>query len=1111
MKKFYLLMLSLFLSSAVAVNAQTLLDEDFEHTRSETATTVLPDGWTAVTSYTGSHTGYRWTIGHNNSASSTMSGYYYAYCDAPTYDKGDNDGTGPRKDMIITPAMNLDNTYQLAFDWEAAAAACLKDKAMTLQVAIIDMAAPSDTTVIFDIQNEEDVRNSGVPADPYGSYLWGNWQIHNSKIDLDAYQGKTIKIAFIYNLQKKVANIVYLDNISVKYHKSLSGPIAELAQSRYEFPEMYIGEKRYSEVIKLKNVGKKGLKITGFDAPECVGINSNAFDADLGINETVDLQFSYKAGFTTPAETDAVIHTNGGDVTIHLVASKMAVPDGYELELFEGNQFAPAGWKNNGWRTAPYAIEGDLSAMASGDYQDDYLTTPRLDLSKPETPHKFMFSYYSMFPGENSPYNDLSVEVSTDLGETFKQVWIADYAKIDTLINVEVDLSDIVSDSVLIRFKNSAIQFDENGADEWTTFLLDRVLLPGVYGIDGVPTAAEVVTPTNGAKDIYTKNVELKWLEAQFAEGYKVYATTTKGQWDLANGVDVGTETSYKIAQIPYATTIYWKVVPYNSVGDAADVPVWAFTSQDDHSVKEFPWTEDFNGETFAPLGWNAENEKYTWWRQNTSYSYEGKACAMAQSNETEKNAYLYSPDITIPAEGEYQLSFWWANAHPADLVKDLTSVHVNNTTQDDGIDAVFLEIWSDGAWKQVRLISNNVEKDGNYYWCYESVDLTEYAGKNIQLRWRYTSHNYSKARSAGLDLVKIEPKAAQVSFSADHWDAYKVNYAEQATSPTFALSNLGSVPVTITKVEFDNPAFNTSLKAGTEIAANSSKQFTVSFVTRSNNAEPVELNDNMTLTLSDGNSIELPVKATAMPRDYMFYGFENDATGASPAGFTPIDVDGQATVTCWSWTVPNMGAPLSMFVLNDSQCNAVLKEPHGHQSLMSRCNNNGGFNDWLVSEKMMATSASKFTFDARTWESVNSILPASGIEVGVYVSEIGGTKTTNYTQVDYKKLDLYNNTNWDNINVDLSAYAGKEIYVAVQAYSSNCLGGFLDNFEFQHFTKYDPCDINHDGSVDIADVNIVINTVLGMGSNEYNCDINGDDDIDIADINRVINAILGL
>ena len=482
MRKIYIMMISLLCSMPATVNAQTLLDEDFEHTQSDVATTQMPDGWTAVTSYTGSHKGYRWTISKNSTANSTMSGYYYAYCDAPTYDKGDNDGIGPRKDYLITPELKLDNTYQLAFDWEAAAAACLNDRAMTLQVAIIDMANPSDTTVIFDIQNEEDVRNSGVPADPYGSYMWQNWAIHNSKIDLDAYQGKTIKIAFIYNMLKKVANVVYLDHVSVKYHQALTGPIAELNQTRYEMPEMYIGEKRYSEAIQLKNVGKKGLKVTGYDAPDCITIPGDFSKVDLGINETTTFQVAYKASLTSPAECDVVLHTNGGDVTLHVVANKQAVPDGYALELFEGEQFPPAGWKSTDFSTSVYAIEGDKSAYSGASLTDCYLETPRLDLSKADGPKKFMFTYYSMFSGEEVPYNDLSVWASTDGGETYTDsLWLGDYTKTDTLINVEIDLSKYNTDNLRLRFKNSAVTYSsETGVDEWTTYLIDRVLLPNL-------------------------------------------------------------------------------------------------------------------------------------------------------------------------------------------------------------------------------------------------------------------------------------------------------------------------------------------------------------------------------------------------------------------------------------------------------------------------------------------------------------------------------------------------------------------------------------------------------------------------------------------------------
>ena len=57
------------------------------------------------------------------------------------------------------------------------------------------------------------------------------------------------------------------------------------------------------------------------------------------------------------------------------------------------------------------------------------------------------------------------------------------------------------------------------------------------------------------------------------------------------------------------------------------------------------------------------------------------------------------------------------------------------------------------------------------------------------------------------------------------------------------------------------------------------------------------------------------------------------------------------------------------------------------------------------------------------------------------------------------------------------------------------------------------PGDINGDGKVDIADVNAVINAMLGKGAPMTEgspADINGDSRVDIADVNAVINLMLG-
>jgi hypothetical protein len=53
-----------------------------------------------------------------------------------------------------------------------------------------------------------------------------------------------------------------------------------------------------------------------------------------------------------------------------------------------------------------------------------------------------------------------------------------------------------------------------------------------------------------------------------------------------------------------------------------------------------------------------------------------------------------------------------------------------------------------------------------------------------------------------------------------------------------------------------------------------------------------------------------------------------------------------------------------------------------------------------------------------------------------------------------------------------------------------------------------DPCDMNGDGEVNIADVNALINAIL-LKTNDLAFDANGDGELNIADVNFVIDAIL--
>ena len=61
--------------------------------------------------------------------------------------------------------------------------------------------------------------------------------------------------------------------------------------------------------------------------------------------------------------------------------------------------------------------------------------------------------------------------------------------------------------------------------------------------------------------------------------------------------------------------------------------------------------------------------------------------------------------------------------------------------------------------------------------------------------------------------------------------------------------------------------------------------------------------------------------------------------------------------------------------------------------------------------------------------------------------------------------------------------------------------------------SEYITCDVNGDGKVDVTDVNIIINIMLGKAeSSQYpgNADVNADSKVDVTDVNILINIMLG-
>lgn len=98
------------------------------------------------------------------------------------------------------------------------------------------------------------------------------------------------------------------------------------------------------------------------------------------------------------------------------------------------------------------------------------------------------------------------------------------------------------------------------------------------------PNAAMIGAPADAAT-LVLPTATLSWASGGGAPtGYKLYFGTdgagTSTPTNIVNGTDLGNVLSYDPnPDLTAGTTYYWKVVPYNGIGDATTCPIWSFTT----------------------------------------------------------------------------------------------------------------------------------------------------------------------------------------------------------------------------------------------------------------------------------------------------------------------------------------------------------------------------------------------------------------------------------------------------------------------------------------------------------------------------------------------------
>ncbi len=1057
MKKVYLPFFALL--TCLGMQAQTIFEENFETSSTVDAASPIGTqaGWTTINGYSGSTMKFNWFNKVGNPEKPDINGAHCAAIEASRL-SAEDEGCGPREEILLSPEISLDGTCQLQFSFVVSPMHYIDNSRYDLQVRVVEDGNIDGAETIFSLHNEKMLRESGITQFP----ILG-WDVQTARIDLSDFKDSKVKLAFVFKMFREIGNSAYVDDISVHKFTPPTAPVPSLSLTRYDFKQMYVGEKRFSDVFTLTNTGTDGLKINSIELPNGVTSTLKTGSVDLLRNQSVDFRLLYTASMTSASAGNVVLHTTGGDATIAIAASKELVPEGLTFEGFE-EYFPAAGWVSDGWGpSSSIVLEGERSASCDGGYGRCTLRSPKLDLTDGGSVTFTYFNYYTSDDPDSAPEYDITLEVSYDGGSTWTTKWTSDYMyHLNNVYDETVDLG-LGTDESYIRWCYPPVESDDEGAFPHSNFVLDRVLLPNVVGADGTPGRTTLLSPENGAEQIYPKNVLLTWGPAQFAKGYKLYVGTNTECNDLVDGQDLGKAYRYELPQLDYETTYRWKVVAYNDKGDATSTPTWRFTTQKDASVAEYPYEENFSADRTLPVGWKTETTDYSSYNWSTSpylptYSFGGNTYPVVLCSwlNTGKTNFLESPEFKLPDDRSMAITFVWGDYHPLDLLVDASGlVKKNNVEPNNGASITSFQVLADGEWHTLSSISENPNADDKKYWINEKIDLAQFRGKKVQFRWFHESFSTKDKGAALAHIVVAENKDYTAGFNVAEWNAGKVNYNKSLESgDIFTLFNQGTKELTIKKAEFGTANFTTTLAEGDKIAADGAKKFGIRFDALETAAT---VNDKLTVSFDGDCTVELPVTATALPDGTFYYSFEpNDLEYKWNDDFTMIDADnsiGYMFTTSWVNYSKN-GQKAAFSLENDSEDTGMygmMNPVSGIHALVAASPQSVRADNWLIYRQVTAGSNAAFDFYARNWDTEGTVEPGPQHSVTVLVSEAGNTNTADFTPVMQRtEMPLLKGKEWNHYNVDLSAYAGKKIYIALRHTTDEPSDlSFYDDFTF--------------------------------------------------------------
>lgn len=115
------------------------------------------------------------------------------------------------------------------------------------------------------------------------------------------------------------------------------------------------------------------------------------------------------------------------------------------------------------------------------------------------------------------------------------------------------------------------------------------------------PSCTALIDPVPNATNVDINN-DLFWNNVQGANGFFLTIGTTPGGTNILNNANVGLVTTYNPGVLPFSTTIYVKIVPYNNLGSAIGCNEVSFVTEASGAPACTHLTSPLNGTTNVAL-----------------------------------------------------------------------------------------------------------------------------------------------------------------------------------------------------------------------------------------------------------------------------------------------------------------------------------------------------------------------------------------------------------------------------------------------------------------------------------------------------------------------------